>query len=152
MYGKSNWLVISVLLAAFAVTAWAQIVSPSTKKARCGAAIPKEKVLVLDLEPFGDNTEEADAFIQKYVQNLDIRSEVPETVQTIMRSATKNRMSAMKRAQKEAAQRGCSVVLVLAAWAGNNSAAHAQPMPGGQSIAVGMHFAYAKILMASGDH
>ena len=150
-----NRVLVGVAIIFYATAVWPQIVSPTPEKKeiRCGHTILNKDVLVLDLEPFGTDAERADEFIRKLVQELEIRSEEVETIRTRLRSARKNRMSAMKRARTEAARRGCNVVLVLAAWAGAESAAYSQALPGGQqSIAVGLHYAYAKIQMASGKH
>ena len=130
----------------------AQIVSPVDTEARCGATLKKEEVLVLDLEPFGEDQAAVESFIAKHAQELVIKSELAETIRTRLKSARKNRMDAMKRAQKVAASRGCNVVLVLQAWAGNNESAYVQALPGGSGVAIGTHYAHARVLMASGQH
>jgi len=142
-------LLLSCLVAG---PAFSQIVSPE-QDAKCGPAIQPKKVLVLDLEPFGENTEGAQNFVDRHVENLRLVSEVPETIRTAMRSARKSRKSAMKRAQKTAASRGCNVVLVLRAWEGEDNAAMAYVAPpsrtGTQGVAVGLHYAFAKVLIGT---
>lgn len=156
-----NWCVVACLVATTSQlgSTEAQIVSPeSSRRAgpRCGAEIKKKDVLVLDLERFGDDSEAATEFIERYVENLQLKSEAPETIGTTLRSARKNRMSAMKRAQRTAAERGCNVVIVLRAWAGRDEATYVQTIPtpsgGAQGFGVGLHHAYATVLMGTGDH
>ena len=136
----------------------AQIVSPEVeeRQVRCGPSLKKKEVLVLDLESFGSDVEAVKSFLARHVKNLDLKSDAPETIRTALRSARKDRLSAMRRAQTTAAERGCNVVLVLRAWEGANDAAFAQSIPsapgGGSSIAVGMHYAYATVVMGTGDH
>lgn len=136
----------------------AQIVSPESPagETRCGPPIKKKDVLVLDLERFGSDSEAAYAFVARYVENIELESDAPETIRTALRSARKNRMSAMRRAQTDAAERGCNVVLVFRAWAGPEDAAyaHATRTPGGgaQAFAFGIHYAYATVMMGTGDH
>lgn len=131
----------------------AQIVSPPQRPAHCGPAIKKDDVLVLDLEGFGDDTEAAQAFIAKHVTGLEVKSEEAEVIRTRTRNSRRDRMDAMQRSQKEAASRGCNVVLVLRAWAGEDSAAYAMPAPSGPgAFAIGLHYAYARVLLGVGDH
>lgn len=143
----------SLLLFLAASVAWAQIVSPATERAHCGEKIDRDDVLVLDLEPFEGDVERVQQFIASNVENLKIKSSNPETIRTATRSARKNRMSAMKRSRTEVAKRGCDVVLVVAAWIGDDDALYAHRLPNGQgAIAAGLHYAYARVLMATGDH
>lgn len=116
----------------------------------CGLGI--ERGLVLDLEQYREDADAAAAFIGRYAQNVRVISALPEIIRTKNRGSGVDRRRAMKRAQKVAAQRGCNVVLVLAAWEGEDNAAVALPLATGQSIAVGLHHAYARVLMASGEH
>lgn len=148
-----------VLLSLVPTVTSAQIISPSAKSdpakvVKCGPKIKTDKVLVLDLEPYTDS-EETVQFIGRHVTDLELESEESEVIRTTLRSAIKSRLSAMKRARKTAAQRGCNVVLVTEAWEGDDSAAVAQTTPvgaGSQTIAVGLHYAYARVLMGTGEH
>jgi len=134
--------------------AFSQIVSPE-QDATCGPAIQPKKVPVLDLEPFGENTDGARDFIDRHVESLRLVSEAPETIRTTIRSARKSRTSAMKRAQKISASRGCNVVLVLRAWEGEENAAMTYVAPpsgaGTQGVTVGLHYAFAEVLMGTED-
>ena len=130
--------------------------SPPAPAAHCGPEIKKSEVLVLDLEPFGSDGDKATEFIDKHVRKLVVESESPETIKTVLRSSRKTRMSAMRRAQTVAAERGCNVVLVLRAWEGETEATFTQVFPypsggGGQAIGVGLHHAYATVYFGSGE-
>lgn len=150
MHAVMGGVLVALLLSAPGA---AQIVSPAPAKVRCGEPIPKDDVLVLDLEPFEDDEAATDAFVSAHVRDLEIRSWKPETIRTRVRSDRKDRMSAMKRAQKTSAKRGCNVVLVLSAWEGYDEGAFAPPLPGAAgSAAMGTHYAYAEVLLATGDH
>lgn len=135
-------------------TLGAQIVSPpspdSPQAKRCGPKITKNKVLVLDLEQFEEDPEAGARFVERYVTDVEVISERPEVIRTKSRGSAVDRRRAMKRAQKVASQRGCNLVLVMAAWEGEDNAAFAMPLSTGQSIAVGLHYAYARVLVASG--
>lgn len=120
-------VVLCILLSFVPPVASAQIISPSAKsdpvkEVKCGPKIKIDKVLVLDLEPYTD-PDEVIEFIQRHVQGLELESEESEVIRTTLRSAIKSRLSAMKRARKVAAQRGCNTVLVVKAWEGDETAA-----------------------------
>ena len=72
-------------------------------------ALAEGGVLVLDLEGCKDSDERI-KFVETHVSNLEIKNPRPEIIRTTLRSPRKNRMSAIKRARSEAADRGFNVV------------------------------------------
>ncbi len=98
-------------------SAWAEIVAPDLNdlEAVCGDKIKKGDVLVLDLESFGQRTELALKFVDEHAGEHQLVSTEPEVIVTKGANAWYRRKSGIKRAQKEAAKRGCDLMLVLEA-------------------------------------
>ena len=96
--------------------AQAEIIAPNADDSqKCGDKIKTKEVMVLDLEPFGEDQEAAKRFVDKHAGNHFIASVAPEEIQTVSKSIFYTRKSGIKRAAKEAAKRGCDLVLVLGA-------------------------------------
>lgn len=96
--------------------AQAEIIAPNVGDSeKCGEKIKTKDVMVLDLEPFGEDQEAARRFVDKHAGNHFIASEAPEEIKTVSKGIFYTRKSGIKRAAKEAAKRGCDLVLVLGA-------------------------------------
>lgn len=108
------FLPFSLLLCAG--SACAQIISPDQEtSAHCGEKVKTEDVMVLDIEPFQGNHQAALDFVAKHAGEVSMYSPAPELIETKWKGAFYDRDSGIKRARKEAAKRGCDLVIVLQA-------------------------------------
>lgn len=108
-------LIIVALIFGCAI-AKAEIITPNAGVTdKCGPKIKTKQVMVLDLEPFGEDEAAAKAFVLEHAGKHEIYSSAPEIIETKSRGAMYDRESGIKRAAKEAAKRGCDLVLVLRA-------------------------------------
>lgn len=108
-------LISFLLLLAFNVQA--QIIQPNAGVSQdCGSKVKKSKVMVLDIESFGEDREAAEAFIRKHAGEHRIVSATPENILTsLLVFGTPSRKTAIKAARRQASKRGCDLVIVLRA-------------------------------------
>jgi len=112
-------LTMGIILVSLAGSLQAEVISPNSNvSATCGEKIKKSDVTVLDLEGFGDDIESAKAFVDEHVGLDSIISTTPEVIMTKWQRGWYNRDSSIKAATKEAAKRGCDVLLILSATGG----------------------------------
>ena len=115
---KRTGLTVLISLLAFSV-AQAEVITPNSGvSASCGSKIKKSEVTVLDLEGFGQDTEAAMAFVDEHVGLESIISTTPEVIWTKWQRAFYTRNTSIKAATKEAAKRGCDVLLILSTTGG----------------------------------
>lgn len=94
----------------------AQIISPDQEtSAHCGEKVKTKDVMVLDVEPFQGNNQAILDFVAKHAGEVSMYSPAPELIETKWKGAFYSRDSGIKRARKEAAKRGCDLVIVLQA-------------------------------------
>jgi hypothetical protein len=138
------------LFLAASVSAGAQIISPQAKL--CGPELSADDVLVLDLESFGDDVQRAEAFTAAHVTDLRLISERAETVRTFRRAARNTREHGLRQAQREAAERGCNVALVLRAWTEESAVVETQNISVNTGLLIGLRYAFAEVQFGTGKH
>ena len=133
-------LISFLLLLAFNVQA--EIIQPNAEVSQdCGPKIKKRDVMVLDIESFGENREASEAFIREHAGEHLIVSATPENILTSLYVlGMTTRKTAVKSAMKEAAKRGCDLVIVLHASIfkiGTIGSATSMPGYGDSNVAIG---------------
>jgi hypothetical protein len=108
-------LISFLLLLAFNLQA--QIIQPNAGVSDdCGPKIKKSKVMVLDIESFGEDREASEAFIREHAGEHRIVSATPENILTSLYVVgNPSRKTAIKSARRQASKRGCDLVIVLRA-------------------------------------
>ena len=109
-------LISFLLLLAFNVQA--QIIQPNAEVSNdCGPKIKKSKVMVLDIESFGEDRESAEAFVREHAGDHRIVSATNEDILTSLAVfGTPTRKTAIKAARRQAAKRGCDLVIFFRAF------------------------------------
>ncbi len=79
---------------------------------KCGQAINKRDVLVLDLAPFRAHPDMAQEFVEEHAGQFVLVNTKPEVIIIPVRPS-KDPYSVIRRAQKFGVKRGCDLVLVL---------------------------------------
>jgi hypothetical protein len=101
-------------------SASAEVITPNSNISNdCGSKVKTSDVMVLDLESFGGDAGAAQQFISEHAGENILVSKTPELIKTKWRGTRYDRDSAIKRATKEAAKRGCDLLLILSAGTEN---------------------------------
>lgn len=94
----------------------AEVITPNSNIAQdCGSKINTNDVMVLDVESFSGDVGAAMQFIDKHAGKYVLASETQEHIKTKWSHPRYDRDSAIKRATKEAAKRGCDLLIILSA-------------------------------------
>jgi hypothetical protein len=139
-----------LLLSLLCIEARAQIVAPTP--ATCGPEIDRRAVMVLDVESFAGQPEQATTFIEQHVKGFAAATDKAETIVTPRAGTKVDRKDALELAQKTAAKRGCNVAIVLKAWtesSGRSAVLMPSPTVG---LSAPMLLGYANVLFGKGAH